>query len=76
MNAAQFRDLQVYFAGPGFISPVAVAITAVNAIVAALAVSGLAKRLDIHLHEPLQGVLQRLTNEICICPFRRARIMR
>jgi hypothetical protein len=61
--------LQVHRAGAGFQYPVAVAVAAVDPFLAALAVGCPAQRLDIHLHQPLQGKLQRLFDEVCIRPL-------
>jgi hypothetical protein len=41
----------------------------VNAILAALAVSGLIQRFHVQFHRPLQGMLQRLADEIGVCPL-------
>lgn len=51
---------------PGFKGALTVAVAAVGAFFAALALSSLAQRLDIHLHEMLQGKLKRLFDEIGI----------
>ncbi|GJJ00740.1 hypothetical protein RugamoR64_12780 [Duganella rhizosphaerae] len=64
--ATQLGNFQVDSAGAGFPGAITVAVAAVDTFVAALAVSRLAQRLDIHLHEPLQGKLQRLFDEIGI----------
>lgn len=64
--ATQLGNCQVDSAGAGFPGAVAVAVAAVDTFVAALAVGRLAQRLDIHLHEPLQGKLQCLFDEIGI----------
>jgi len=66
---AQLGNFQIDLASPRFIGPVAVAVAAVDAFLAALAVGGLAQRFNVHFHQSLQRVLQRLANKICVSPL-------
>lgn len=63
-TAAQPEDLQIHAAGG---SRVAVATGA--PVVAALAVSGSALRLDIHFHQSSEGKLQRLFEKLISAPW-------
>lgn len=64
--ATQLGYLQVDRAVADFQSSVAVAVAAVDPLVATLAIRSTAQRFDVHPHQPLQRKLQRLFDEVGI----------
>lgn len=55
----QLGDFEADRTGAGLRAAFTVAIAAIDVLAAVLAIGGTAKRFDIHIHQPLQGKLQR-----------------